>query len=66
MQEKDTNTETLILEAAKKGFVFKDFGHVAGKEIAVEAGKISIASLYFRPKKKTFEAFLMSFSQILS
>ncbi|HPT03777.1 MAG TPA: TetR/AcrR family transcriptional regulator [Bacteroidales bacterium] len=57
MQEKDTNTETLILEAAKKVFVLKGFDGARMQEIADEAGiNKALLHYYFRKKEKLFEA----------
>jgi len=62
--EKEINTETLILNAAKKVFMQKGFGATRMQEIADEAGiNKSLLHYYFRTKEKLFDAI---FEEVLS
>jgi len=62
--EKEINTETLILSAAKKVFMQKGFGATRMQEIADEAGiNKSLLHYYFRTKEKLFDAI---FEEVLS
>ena len=64
MSEKEINTETLILNAAKKVFMQKGFGATRMQQIADEAGiNKSLLHYYFRTKEKLFDAI---FEEVLS
>lgn len=57
MSEKDSNTEQIILKAARKVFTHKGFDGARMQEIADEAGiNKALLHYYFRSKDKLFEA----------
>jgi AcrR family transcriptional regulator len=62
----DQNTETIILEAARKIFISKGFDGARMQEIADEAGiNKSLLHYYFRSKDKLFEAiFVPAMAQV--
>ena len=64
----DQNTESIILEAARKVFIRKGFDGARMQEIADEAGiNKSLLHYYFRSKDKLFEAiFVPAFAKVQS
>jgi len=67
MSEKHTETETLILDAARKVFLENGFDGTTMQKISDEAGiNKALLHYYFRSKDRLFEAiFIEAFSQMI-